>query len=181
METGGGEEKARGKEVHKGATGAGGGTTSTKGLRELRRHRYASDEKYANRQKENSRRYYRKTVPLPPSKLRAGLLVPSTAREVICPGIDGTLTVNTYTLPEAAAALGRSALTFKKWIKDGMVPPPRLADATRNHRLYSEGELLLIAQALAVHERSFAYYGTGHTQTILSMSQRMHGYRQENL
>lgn len=86
-------------------------------------------------------------------------------------------TVVCYTVPEAARAMGRTEITFKRWIEDDMIPAPVLRDTTRGYRQYSAGELTTIARILAEHEREFTYYMFTHTQTRERIMQAIHGYR----
>ena len=87
------------------------------------------------------------------------------------------VTVESFTVPEAARALGRSELTIRKWISADMIPAPILAETTRGYRVYSVGELHAIARVLLDHEREFSYYREDHTHTITVMQQTLHGYR----
>lgn len=90
-------------------------------------------------------------------------------------------TVRVFTIVEAAKALGKSALTLKKWIKESLVPPPILTCAAYGYKHYSEGELRLIAKQLLKHEDEYNYLHTTHDSTIDSMWQAMEAYRKENV
>lgn len=68
-------------------------------------------------------------------------------------------------MPEAARALGKSELTFKRWVADEMIPAPILTDTVRGYRHYAEAELHSIANVLAQHEREFSYYARQHRAT----------------
>lgn len=111
------------------------------------------------------------------SKLRRGLLTEGTQREVFIEGMDHPVVVEAFSVPEAAAALGRSELCFKRWVADGLVPPPILSDTVRNYRQYSVGELVVIAEEIKKHEAEFRYLSASHTHTIHAIWQRMQGYR----
>ena len=104
---------------------------------ELRRKQYANDEGYAERQRELSRNTYRKDNPLAASKLRDGLLAQGTPREVQTDDMEYPTTVEAFTIPEAARALGRTELTLRRWIADDLVPEPILIDTTYHYRQYS--------------------------------------------
>jgi len=145
---------------------------------EYRRKLYANDPNYAERQRELSRQSYRKDRPLPPSRLTEGPLTPGVMREVFVDEMDHPLTVECYTLPEAARALGKTELTFKRWVKEDLVPEPILRDTARGYRHYSIGEVSVMARVLAAHEQSFSYYAMGHTHTREQMMQQMFGYRE---
>lgn len=102
-------------------------------------------------------------------------------RELFVEGMDYPVTVESYTIPEAAKALGRSELTFKRWIADDLIPEPILRDTSRNNRHYSVGELTTMARVLSEHERSYSYYTNRHTETRERMMQFMHAYRAEHI
>lgn len=85
--------------------------------------------------------------------------------------------METYTVPEAADALGRSLPNFRRWLSNEFIPPPVLTETTRNHACYCVEELEILAQELATHDRSFAYLCAAHTEVITRMSQRIHGLR----
>ena len=148
---------------------------------ELRRKQYASDPEYAERQRQLSRQTYRKDKPLAPSRLQNGLLTQGTLREVTAEDMEYPATVEAYTVPEAAKALGRTELTLKRWIEEDLIPAPILRDTTKGYRQYSVGELRVIARVLQVHEQEFSYYATTHTQTREQIMQQMHGYRANNI
>jgi|PlaIllAssembly_1097288.scaffolds.fasta_scaffold00016_18 hypothetical protein len=86
--------------------------------------------------------------------------------------------VECYTVPEAARALGKTELTFKRWLKEDLIPEPILRDTQRGYRHYSVGEVTVMARVLSLHEQSFSYYAQGHTQTREQMMQQMFGYRE---
>jgi len=144
---------------------------------ETRRKLYATDPEYADKQRRAARDAYRKENPLGPSKLTNGLLLAGTQREVIAGDMDHPVTVVTYTIPEAARALGKSELTFKRWIQEDLMPEPILMDTTRGYRHYSAGEVTVMANVLARHEREFAYYTAKHELTKHALLQAVQGYR----
>lgn len=86
-------------------------------------------------------------------------------REVRAAGSSRPLYVATYTIPEAARALGKTELTLKKWIEEGMVPEPTLHDTARNYRQYAQPELEAIAAVLVLHAVEFSYYAKNHIGT----------------
>lgn len=89
--------------------------------------------------------------------------------------------VNTYTMTEAAAALGRSEQTFKRWIVEDLIPQPVLTDTIRQYKHFSVGELRVIARILAAHEREFSYYTMKHIQTRHRIMQAIQGYRASHI
>lgn len=148
---------------------------------ELRRKQYASDPSYAERQRELARNTYRKARPLSPSKLASGLLHAGTLREVTAQDMEYPQTVECFTIPEAAKALGKTELTVKRWIEEDLLPEPVLSDTTRGYRQYSLGELTIVARVLAVHEREFSYYANTHTQTREQIMQQLFGFREHHI
>lgn len=147
----------------------------------MRRRQYAADPEYADRQRELSRNTYRKDNPLAASKLRDGLLFQGTLREVTNEDMEYPATVEVYTIPEAARALGRTELTLRRWIADDLVPEPILTDTSYRYRQYSAGELRIIAAQVAIHERSFSYYGVAHTNVREQIMQQVFGFRENNV
>lgn len=95
--------------------------------------------------------------------------------------MDHPQVVETYTVPEAAHALGKSELTFKRWIAEDLIPEPVLRDTTRGYGHYSAGELRVIARILADHEREFSYYTTKHDSTRQRIMQSLEGYRRTSI
>lgn len=138
---------------------------------------YASDPHYASKVKQAARETYRKDHPLEASKLANGLLTSGTQREVYTEEMDHPVYVETFTVPEAARALGRSEIGLKRWLTDGIVPPPILLDTVRNYRHYSVGELSVIARVLREHEDEFKYLTVKHTPTIHTLWQGIQAYR----
>lgn len=116
-----------------------------------------------------------------PSAIQHGLLTEGQTREVYHEDMDHPVTARTYTLPEAAKALGRTELTFKKWLAEDMIPEPLLRDTIRNYRMYSEGELQAIANVLVEHEREFSYYTSKHEVTRHRIFQAVQAHRAHNV
>lgn len=98
-------------------------------------------------------------------------------REILAGDMDVPVYAATFTVPEAARALGKSDLTLKRWIKEGLIPPPVLRDTRRGYLHYSEGELMVLAKILAKHERHMAYYSLTHEVTQHAIWQAMQAYR----
>lgn len=91
--------------------------------------------------------------------------------------MDGTHIVESYTIPEAAEAMGKALNTFRRWIHDELIPGPYLNDAQSGYKIYSRGELDIIAQALQVHAEEFSYFRADHTTVIHQINQRIQAYR----
>lgn len=78
---------------------------------------------------------------------------------------------------EAAEALSRTLLTLRRWVTEGMIPPPVLTDTTYGHVQYLRGELMVISRVLAEHEREFAYFRKEHVATQTRIHAGVEGYR----
>lgn len=85
--------------------------------------------------------------------------------------------VESYTIPEAAAALGVGVNTLRRWLEADKFPQPVLEDVTTHHRVYSRGELDAAQRVLARHSLSFAYLSTHDRHVIEDIHQAVHGYR----
>lgn len=85
--------------------------------------------------------------------------------------------VESYSMQETADALGKSYLSIRKWVSDGILPPPILRDTVRNINVYSVGELLVIRRELRRHEAEFSYLCITHDLTINRIWQAVQGYR----
>ena len=153
------------------------GAKSPEHINAARRKMYASDPGYAERQRQAARDTYRKDHPLEQSKLTRGLLTRGQQRELYTDEMDHPVVVESFTVPEAAKALGRSEIGLKRWLSDGIVPPPILKDTVRNYRHYSAGELQVIARVLRDHEEEFRYLTVKHTPTIHTLWQGIQAYR----
>lgn len=94
---------------------------------------------------------------------------------------DGVYDVEAYTIPEAAEALGKTALTVKRWVKDKLIPPPRFVGGNNFYKHFSHGELQLIANILIDHEQEYAYLHHTHTATVNRIWKEMETYREEYL
>lgn len=151
----------------------------------LRREKYADDPEYAEEQKRRFRAYYRETRNL---KTRGGsilaggkLLARAQSKECRVNGLNPITTdpvvILCYTVREASQALARSELTLRRWIKEGLVPRPRLHDTSYGYMHYSRGELKVMARILARHEEEFDYLHKKHTSTINNLWAAVETYR----
>jgi len=114
-------------------------------------------------------KHYRKEHPLEPKtpdvvyggRLRV-LHVPSVT------GVDAAISasLHSFSLSEAADALGRSLITFRKWVSQNLVPGPIFADVTKGNFCYTAPEITAIAEGLSSHERDFVYLGVAHHRSI---------------
>jgi hypothetical protein len=89
--------------------------------------------------------------------------------------------LETYTIPQAAEALGKSQITLKKWIDEALIPPPVLACGTYGYALYSVGELQLIAEFLKSYQQDRVYLSKTEASELESLRQRFEGYRRSSL
>lgn len=129
-----------------------------------RREKYASDAAYAARIRVASKEYYAIKSPKQPSLLANGLLKPGIVKE-ICLASSPAIAVSSrecYTLPGAAKALGRTELTFKRWIREALIPEPIYQEATNGYRIYTAEEVRAMGEILAAHEEESRYYTSRH-------------------
>lgn len=85
--------------------------------------------------------------------------------------------MESFTVGEAAEALGKTELTFRRWIEKDLVPAPYLVDANGRAKVYSKGELEVIARVLARHSEEFQYLCEKHEHVRHNMHQHMQAYR----
>lgn len=93
--------------------------------------------------------------------------------------MDHPVSVEAFTIPRAAEALGRSHGTIRRWIAADKIPAPYLVDAATDHRVYSVGEMETIAGVLRVHEREFDYLSDANRHAIETLRQAVSAYRAE--
>lgn len=164
-----------------------GGASKPRGAEQRRSYSRTRREKYRNdpefRQKEQSRlrQQYRDKNPRKQGQLSKGLLCDGTQREVVIPGTGDIEVRETFSIAEAAKALGKSAMTIRRWVGDNeLIPEPVLEDTVYHHKVYDRGELQLIAEALAAHEAEFSNLHQSHTDTIHRIAQSVDAYRRSN-
>lgn len=85
--------------------------------------------------------------------------------------------MESYTIPEAADAMGRSEANFRRWIDQGLIPAPYLKESVRQHLCYCRGELDILLRILIEHEREYRYFGAQHEQVSHRMFQNIMGFR----
>ena len=93
--------------------------------------------------------------------------------------MDHPVSVESFTLPQAASALGRSQATIRRWLEADKIPAPHLRDVNRNHLVYSVGELEVIARHIAQFEQSFSYLVSEQTHIVETLHQAVHAYRSQ--
>jgi hypothetical protein len=139
--------------------------TGRQDYNETRNQKYKELEEYRESVKDRARSYYRSKNPLKESKLKNGPLIDGVDREVVGPSGKPRV-AKCYTMNEASVSVGRSGLTFKKWVSEGILPEPIFSDTTYGWRLFLSEELKSIASVLYKHECEFAYLTRNHTDTI---------------
>ena len=144
-----------------------------------RRQKYRADPDYREKQKARAREYYQRSVSTKEyeSSLNGGVLRDGTEREVT--DNYAVLVVESYTLRETAHALGRTLLTLRRWLKDQMIPNPVVVDTTYGHSQYIRGEVDVMAQVLAQHERQFKYFRKQHIAPQEAIYAGISGYRKD--
>ena len=120
---------------------------------------------------------YRKNNPLPESKLANGLLVDGVVREAYVSSRKMPVNAETFTLRETADALGRSYLTVRKWILDGIIPKAVFSQSTTGYDLYHKEELQILAKIIHKHEKEFCYIHITHDQITNSIWQAIEHLR----
>lgn len=95
--------------------------------------------------------------------------------------MDHPVPVESFTIPEAAEALGRSTVTIRRWIEADKIPEPYLEDTQYHWKVYSVGELSVIAGILARHEREFTNFVSEHTMIVETLHQAVHAFRAEHI
>jgi excisionase family DNA binding protein len=93
--------------------------------------------------------------------------------------MDHPVIVESFTVTEAAEALGRSVSTIRRWISDDKVPAPRLRDTVKQYPVYSVGELEVIARSIVEHEVNFVYVGSDYSHIVERLHQAIHAYREQ--
>ncbi len=92
--------------------------------------------------------------------------------------MDHPVSVECFTLPQAAEALGKSFSTLRRWLEIDKIPSPYLKDIGNNAMVYSVGELEVIVRIISQNEREFMYSSSPeHNYIIQALHQAIHGYR----
>lgn len=114
----------------------------------------------------SAREYYRRSNPKRDSVLsKRQPLIYGVSKEVI--DDDGVLSVKVcYSMPSSASALGKSDVTFKKWLATGLIPEPVHVDAVCSHRQYTLAEIKAMVNVLSRHFETYDYFNKHHTDTI---------------
>lgn len=146
----------------------------------VRRAAYDQVPGVADAARQNSRARYQAGAPAP-RRLQGGLLTAGTEREVTYEEAEHPVVVQSFTIPELAAALGRAVLTLRRWIEADKIPAPYLQDTSRSLRVYSIGEAEVIATVLSRHEAAYRYLTSTNQAALQEMHESMHFYRAHNV
>ena len=131
-----------------------------------RRELYSTDPDYRARIRQQQREaYHREKGPLT-SKLAEGVLRDGVRREMEVNGVDELIVLEGYTLREAGEALGKSMLTIRAWIGNGIIPEPIAWEASTGYQQFLRFELEMMAEILAEHETHSAYVSTQNEELI---------------
>lgn len=126
------------------------------------------------------RKSYYKGRERPKSPLQKGPIESPTDVEIETMSGQGVPIVwRAYSVPAAASSLSKDALTFKRWIKAGMIPGPIFRDTRRKFGHYTEEEVKAIAAELNTHFHEYQYFRESHTLTVHRIAQRLEGIRRE--
>lgn len=87
--------------------------------------------------------------------------------------------VESFTIPQAAEALGRSVATIRRWLEADKLPAPYLTDVAKGYTVYSVGELQVIARTIGQFEQQFSYLISENTHIVETLHQAVHAYRSE--
>ena len=142
-----------------------------------RRTQYATDQQYRSQQQARARAHYRETTgSTVERRLEDGALAEGTKREVIDTNGDAWV-LESYTLREAAEALGRTPLTLRRWIEESLVPEMVLSDSTYGYRQFCRGEMDAMVRVLKSHEKEYSYLRKEHEKTIQRIFDAVNTYR----
>ena len=158
------------------------GTEEVRDNNAIRRELYRRNPIYRNKVIKRAREYY---VPMndPTRKTPSSATVEPDYKEVVVQGTEECVYAYVYTVPRLAEALGRSIPTVKKWISEGLIPPPIIRDTSRNYAHYSVGEYEIIRTFLKERERTVGlqYLGASHAVDIERLHQQLEGFRKSNI
>ena len=144
---------------------------------EARREKYRKDDKFREAERQRSKENYRKKQPLrSPSTIDFSF---GKEREVSIIGRQrsGYFYCTTFTIKEAAQAVGKTYLTLKRWVDDGLIPEPILKDSIYEHRHFSISEVKALHECLIEHEKFNTYLNENHEQTLVDITQSFEAIR----
>ncbi len=148
-------------------------------INERRRLKYRLDSEHRKKTKQRMRDNYRKDNPREPKPL--GLQESGMHKEVTADGLSHPVSAVVYTIPMAATALGKTPLTLRRWINEGLIPPPILQCTTHGYMHYSQAELQLISKLLYKHSKEYDYLHSTHQTIINSIWQSIEAHRKSHI
>ncbi len=134
-----------------------------------RRMLYKTDPAYRQKQLEKSRTQYRDKAGVLASDCRENLAIleeMGTYRPVFFPR--KAVPVLTFSMQEAAEALGISALAFYRWRQDGRIPEPVFRCASAGImaiNLYLLAEVRAMVEVIGEHQATCSHYRVSHVET----------------
>jgi hypothetical protein len=130
-----------------------------------RRRQYQVDPEYKKEVQQRSRQKYRKLAGVELDSCLRSLdfyaTLATTERVILPNGSKRDWAV--MDIPTAAMCLQKEYQTMWRWIRTGMVPPPRLRIGAKGGR-YHVNEVRVLIEHIGTHERSFRYYRSDHKQ-----------------
>lgn len=107
-----------------------------------------------------------------------GVLRPGVYRELVIEGLEETEVLESYTVKEAAEALGRTYLTVRSWIEKGILPEPFTKEVSRGFKNFTRFELDVVAEILADHETHSQYVSTANVELITDIQNCIRAVRE---
>ena len=152
---------------------------SRKAYSETRRQFYRNNAEYRERVKETARRAYRKANPKRDNPLAGRVKLSDPKLTMFNPEGGEPFSEYSYTINRAAEALGKNSLTFKRWIQEGLVPPPVFRDSSRNYQHYMYWEIDAMVPVIADHYEVYDYFHRKHRDTAQLVWRAVQAARQE--
>ena len=88
--------------------------------------------------------------------------------------------MNVYSVNRAAKYFGKSNLTLRKWIDQGIIPTPILIDSSRGFKYYTKDELDIIAKVIEKHTKTYSYILSSHTDVVHEIHNGIEAFRHKN-
>ena len=134
---------------------------------EVRRQLYRNNAEYREKAKLSSRETYRRNNPKGENPLKHRVPLTEAVYKTV-EHVEGgePFEERSYSLNQTAAALGKSQLAFKRWVKDGIMPEPEYVDSSHRYQQYLVWEVEAAIQPIADHFEVFDYLHSTHEDTI---------------
>ena len=181
MDTGTGTAASRGKHAGRRGKAKRSAAQKRKDRDEVRRQLYRNSPEYREKAKLSSRAAYRKNNPKGKNPLSHRVPLTEAVYKTV-EHIDGgePFEERAYTLIQAAAAVGKSPLAFKRWVKDGIMPETEYVDSSCGYRQYLVWEVEAAIAPIADHFDVFEYLHTTHEDTVSNIWNAVIKARLEN-